>query len=197
MKQSEQEVLEREISAHLGTGDLEGAATTAVRGYGPQILGYLVAVMRDDEAAYEVFSQFSEDLWKGLASFRGDASFRTWAYRIAWNAAKRYRRDAYRRRGRPFLTGELSKIADEIRSSTALYRKTSVKDRVSILRESLAPQDQTLLILRVDRGLSWREVAEVMSEPEDPVDEAALRKRFERLKGKLRKLAEEQGLLQK
>jgi RNA polymerase sigma-70 factor (ECF subfamily) len=197
MQAEELQALEEEIGACLDRGDLGAAATAAVRGYGPQILGYLVAVLRDDGAGFDVFSQFSEDLWRGIGGFRRDSSFRTWAYKLAWHAAKRYRRDAFRRRVRPLGTGEISKIAEEVRSSTVHYLRTAVKDGVSRLRESLDPQEQTLLILRVDRNLSWTEVAEILSEPGEALNEAILRKRFERVKAKLRKLAEREGLLPK
>jgi RNA polymerase sigma-70 factor (ECF subfamily) len=189
--------LEERIGALLDRSDLQGAATEAVKGYGPQILGYLVAVLRDESAAYDVFSQFSEDLWRGIGTFRRQCSVRTWAYKLAWHATQRHRRDAFRRHARGFLSGEMSKIAEEVRASTAIYLRTAVKDRVARLRERLEPQEQTLLILRVDKGLSWTEVAEVMSEEGEAMDGAALRKRFERLKVKLRNLAEEEGLLEK
>lgn len=195
MEPADTAAIEAQIGAHLDRNDLREAATVAVKGYGPQILGYLIAVMRNEEAAYEVFSQFSEDLWRGLASFRRESSLRTWAYKLAWHAAKRYNRDAFRKRARRLETTELSQIAAEVRSSTVNYLRTQVKDRVAALRESLDPAEQTLLILRVDRNLSWTEVAEIMSEPGEPVDEAKLRKRFERLKGKLRKMAEQRGLM--
>jgi RNA polymerase sigma-70 factor (ECF subfamily) len=46
----------------------------------------------------------------------------------------------------------------------------------------------------VERELSWKEVAQIMSEGGEKMPESALRKRFERLRAKLRKLAKEQGL---
>ena len=51
-------------------------------------------------------------------------------------------------------------------------------------------------MLRLDRDLSWREVATVMSAEGEPVDEAALRKRFERVKARLAQRAREEGLLE-
>jgi RNA polymerase sigma-70 factor (ECF subfamily) len=64
------------------------------------------------------------------------------------------------------------------------------------LRESLDPEEQTLLILRVDKGMAWEDVAEVLRADGEPVAPAALRKRFERLKEKLGRLAREQGLIE-
>jgi RNA polymerase sigma-70 factor, ECF subfamily len=63
------------------------------------------------------------------------------------------------------------------------------------LRDALDPEDQALLFLRIDQGLSWSEVAAIFSEDGDAVEPATLRKRFERAKERLRKLAEAEGLL--
>src|SRR3954464_4588690 len=92
--------LEAAIGRSLESGQLSQAATGVIRGYGPEILGYLAAVLRDDDAAAEAFSRFAEDLWKGLPGFRRKSSIRTWAYRVAWNAAQDTIADAFRKRAR-------------------------------------------------------------------------------------------------
>src|SRR5262245_16268421 len=91
--------IEAELGRLLDRGDLERATTGAIRSYGPQILGYLCGLLRDEGLAQEVFSRFCEDLWNGIGAFRRDAPLRTWAYRVAWNAAGRVFRDPYYRRG--------------------------------------------------------------------------------------------------
>ena len=188
--------LEPRILALLDAGDLSGSATEALRGYGPQILGYLTAVMRNEDDAHDVFSQFAEDLWRGLPGFRRESSIRTWAFRLAWHAASRYARDPYRKRHRPILTTEASKIAEQVRSTMSTYAPGGRADRLLKLRESLEPEEQTLLILRVDKAMAWEEVAEVLRTDGEPATTAALRKRFERLKEKLGRLAREQGLIE-
>lgn len=195
MSKSDQEALEASLLDLLEGGRLSEAATAAIRGYGPQILGYLGSVLRDDGLADEAFSRFAEDLWKGIAGFRRESSFRTWAYRVAWSAARDLQTEAFRKRGRRLETAEVSKVVQEVRSSSAAFLKESARDKLEQLRRSLSAEDQTLLILRINRELSWKEVAQVLATAEVPVDEAALRKRFERVKTRLRKLAEEQGVL--
>ncbi len=187
--------LEATIQTQLAAGDLAGAATTALNGLGPQILGYLGAQLRDDDAAYEVFGHFCEQLWKSIGTFRGDSSFKTWAYKLVMHSVARYRRDGFRRLGRQLGSAEASALAEQVRSRTPAFQRSEVKDKIAKLRESLEPDDQTLLFLRIDQGLSWDDVASVMSEQGEPVGPAALRKRFERAKTRLRKLAEEEGLL--
>ena len=72
-------------------GDLVGATTLVVQGHGPQILGYLTAMARHEADAHDAFSQFCEDLWRGLPGFMGRSSLRTWCYVLARNALHRQR----------------------------------------------------------------------------------------------------------
>jgi hypothetical protein len=73
------------------------------------------------------------------------------------------------------------------------YDRSEVKDRVAHLRAALDPQDQALLFLRVDQKLPWNDVAAVLAAEGEPVEVAALRKRFERAKARLRELAVRDG----
>ena len=187
--------LERRVQSLLAQERHREAASLAIKELGPQVLGYLAAILRSEADAYEVFSQFAEDLWRGLPTFRGEASLRGWAYRVAWHASARFVRDPYRQRGRRLETSEASRLAEEIRSGMAAEQHWRA-DRLMQLRETLDAEEKTLLILRVDRGLSWRDVAQVLAaEGEEPPAEATLRKRFERLKEKLGRAAREQGLI--
>src|SRR5512142_126754 len=180
----------------LRAGHHRAAAEAIVRDHGPGVMGYLLSVLRNEADASEVFSQFSLDLWRGLPGFRGDCPVRIWAYRLAWHAAARHLRDPYRQRGRRLETNEISRIADEVRSSVLLGRREAQQRSIERLRDRLFPEERALLVLRLDRDLSWREVACVLAAEGEAVDEAALRKRFERIKAKLAQRAKEEGLLE-
>ncbi len=192
----ERDGVESAIRADLAGGELAPAATLALRSYGPAILTYLFGVLRDASLAEEVFGDFSEQLWRGIGTFRGEGTFRAWSYGIAWHTALRALRDPYRRRGRPLETKEVIAVVDEIRTATPFHLRTEGKDAIEALRQSLEPDERALLILRLERKLSWAEVARALCEENaSPPSEAALRKRFERIKTKLRELAERKGLL--
>jgi RNA polymerase sigma-70 factor (ECF subfamily) len=188
--------LERRLRDEHAHGRMASAATIAIREYGAEVLGFLVAVLRSNEDAAEVFAQFCEDLWSGLPRFRWDSSLRTWAYTLARHAACAFRRDPHRRR-RVGLSEhpEVAELEAHVRTATVTWLCSDVKHRVQRLRESLEPEDQTLLILRVDRQMSWNDVAMVMRGENERSDEdvsrraAVLRKRFERVKERLRALA--------
>ena len=66
------------------------------------------------------FSQFAENLWRGLGGYQGRASFRSWALRIAHHAALNLRDQAWQKRGRRLETGEASRIAAEVRTASAV-----------------------------------------------------------------------------
>jgi RNA polymerase sigma-70 factor (ECF subfamily) len=195
----EREAFERTLCVMRARGDLRGAATAIVERYGAEIVGFLVAVLRDKQSAGDVFSQFTEDLWAGIGRFRGESSHRTWAYTLARNAAHRYRRDPLRRRGVALSEcPELAAMEERVRTATVTYMRSEVKNTIRRLRDALDADDQMLLILRVDRGMAWNEVASVMlGAGPDGADgapgaaevarmSATLRKRFERVKDWLR-----------
>lgn len=204
MSGEEREELEREIRRRLDQRDWTAAVTLAIQGYGAEIFGFLLAFHRDEEDAAEVFSLFSERLWRDLPTFHGDCSFRTWAYVLARHAALNYRRDARRReqRRRSLPEGSaVSALIQQVRSDTASYLRSERKERFRALRESLPLEDQALLILRVDRELAWNDLALVLNEREGPLGEAELkreaarlRKRFQALKARLLELGRLAGV---
>ncbi len=173
--------------------DLTAAATAAIEGYGPGVFGYLCTLLDGDDA-HDAFSMWAEDLWRGLPGFRRECSLRAWAFRLAWHAACRLRRDPYRARGQRLPSSAASRLAASIAASN--IATGSRLEGLRRIRAKLPPEDQTLLVLRVDRELEWEEVAAVLSEEGGPVTAAALRKRFERLKERLAQLAREEGLLE-
>jgi RNA polymerase sigma-70 factor, ECF subfamily len=207
MQLEQREELEREIRAFWDRGELQGAAAAAVRGYGPEIYGFLVAFHRQKDDASEVFAAFTERLWRGLPGFAWQCSFRTWAYAIARNTSLTYRRQARRRAEMygPMPEGsQLSALEQPPRSETASYLKTQRQTRMAALRESLPREDQELLVLRVDRKLAWKDLARVLLHPEDgssPGDEllereaARLRKRFQIVKEQLYEMGRREGLI--
>jgi RNA polymerase sigma-70 factor (ECF subfamily) len=186
------ESVEEQVHRLIEAGDLSAAATEAIRSLGPSVLRYLRSLLRDEEDAADAFSQFAENLWKGLASFRGQSSLRTWAFRIAWNSALNLRNEAWKRKGRRFATGEASALAEEIRTKTAV-RVARQEEKLEKLRAVLSVDDQSLLALRLDQGFSWEEIAQILSASGKPVQAAALMKRFERLKARLAEMVK-QGL---
>ena len=115
------------VDAHR-RGDHQTAATAAPECYGREIYAFLVATMRDEAAASEAFSDFSEDMWKGLPKFSWKSSLRTWLYVIARNASTAYFRSPHNRRRRNVALSQVTEIAERIRTQTDAFLKTEAKD---------------------------------------------------------------------
>lgn len=188
----------------LQAGDADTAATVVLETWGPELLGFLTRALGDEVQAGEVFSLLAEDVWRGLPGFQFRSSLRTWLYTVARRATARYLRSGKQGPlgGVPLSRApQVQALAEEIRTRTAPYLRTEVKDRFAAVRARLDPDERMLLTLRHDKGLRWREIAEVMMDEDGADDDAldrktdALKKRYKRLLPKLKTLAEEEGLL--
>ncbi|MBI4956330.1 MAG: RNA polymerase sigma factor [Myxococcales bacterium] len=188
--------VEAEIRAARERGDLHAAATLALEAYGPELLGFLVSLLGDPDAADEAFAQLGEDLWRGLPGFEARSSARTWLYTLARHAAYRLVRGARVRNKYAAPASQISAVAEAVRTRTLPFLRTEARDGIARLRAALDPDDRALLVLRLDRNMSWTEVAAVLAPDEEPVRAAArLRKRFQLVKDRLRERARELGLV--
>jgi RNA polymerase sigma-70 factor (ECF subfamily) len=187
---------ERAIQALCRSGAHADATTAALRRYGVELLGFLRAIAGDHDLAAEAFAELGEDVWKGLPRFRWEASLRSWLYALARNALAQLRRDPRRRIERNLPLSIAPEMAALVRTVTRDIQRTEVKDEFRVLRDQLDPDEHELLLLRLDRGLSWKEIAQIVGGDGDlDARAAALRKRFERAKQRLKKLAIEHGLI--
>jgi RNA polymerase sigma-70 factor, ECF subfamily len=196
---------EQQVRELCARGDHAAAATAVVRDYGPEILGFLMALHHDAIEANDAFAEVAEAVWRGLPAFAWQSSVRTWAYAIARNVSRALRRNAGRR-GRRVMNatdGFFQDLVHKVRTETTPFLRTEKKTRLQALRDALPEEDRMLLVLRVDRGLPWNDVARIVAPGEDaaPADEetitqeaARLRKRFQLVKARLRDLAKREGL---
>ena len=199
--------VESTVAAAIDSGDYTTAATVAIREYGPELVSFFHAVLRDETEAEECFGDLCEALWRGLPGFRRDCSLRTWCYILSRHILARHFRTSHKRRARQMALSQvpegLHRLAVRVRTSTLGYLRTEAKDRFARLREKLTPEQQMLLILRVDRNLSWDQIAHILTDGDIPDEQrlkrkaAALRKQFQRTKETLSRLARREGFLAK
>lgn len=186
-------------------GDVDAASTEAIRLYGAEVCGFLLSLHGGDEdIVSDVFSTFSENLWKGLGRFAWECSLRTWVYAVARNASRAQGR-ADRRRARRHVPlsacPAVEEMAERVRTETLSYLRTDRRHEIRALREALSEDDQALLTLRVDRDLAWLDLARIFlgdgaSAPGALERESArLRKRFQLIKRQLLELGRQRGLL--
>jgi RNA polymerase sigma-70 factor (ECF subfamily) len=199
-------VAEREASirAACTARDHATAVRLTLQLYGQELLQYLIARLRGYDDGWDAFGLFTDDLWRGIPGFSWRCSMRCWAYTLARNASNRHARARSLRQHR--RVADLSApaalaVAQAVRTDTKPYLRSALKSRVRALRDRLSPAEQELLTLRVDRQLSFSELARVLHEGAEPSaatlarEEVRLRKRYERVTRHLRALAESEGLL--
>lgn len=187
--------MEREVRRLAEVGDRAGAATRAIEGYGPEVLGYLCATLGDRALADDAFADVAEALWRALPGFAWRSSVRTLVYALARNVrVDLVRRERVRRR-RAAPLSEAAEVAERVRTRTATMARTEAREGVARLREELAPDDRELLVLRVDRAMAWAEIAAILAPDDDPARAAArLRKRFQLVKDEIRARARALGI---
>lgn len=196
MAPSRPTALEAELRALCDAGDFTAAALLAIERYGAEVLEYLLTVAHSHSVASEVFAVVCDRLLNEIGKFRWNTSFRTWAYAIAFDAvcdSPHSRPTALQPR-----SPELAEAAERVRRSTLALWKIARKDSNRDLRAQLGTDEQSLLTLRLDRQMPWREIAHIMLGADDDasVDRfaATLRKRFERTRERLQALASQNTL---
>ena len=107
--------------------------------------------------------------YNSLSSFRGDSKFSVWLYRIATNVCLDFLRSRSRK---PTVSlsvedddGEEVEldIADESQSPERLLERGLTRDAVRRGLNALSPEYRQILLLREIQGLSYEEIADVLS----------------------------------
>ena len=115
----------------------------------------------DVSAARDVSQQIFLKLMTAIEQFRGDSAFTTWLYRLVVNACI----DEQRKRRRFLQFGEsfpMSKIEDR-RPQEKHYAKREVADAVQAAITELKPKLRMAILLKYMEGLSYEEIANVLS----------------------------------
>jgi RNA polymerase sigma-70 factor, ECF subfamily len=183
---------ELRIQSLVAGGDVGSAVTGVLRLYGPEVFGFVSALIEVPAFAREVYAKVGERLSLGLRTFTWRCDLRTWMYAMARGELLAFR-EKY---GSPV---NVHSPAQKPPSSSP-FRQTALRGTISAVRRRLSPEDRELLILRVDRRLSWRSLAfsslgEMASEAELTAEEGRLREALKRLKWKLAQMAREHGIL--
>jgi RNA polymerase sigma-70 factor (ECF subfamily) len=194
--------LDDRVRAFAGAGDVRRAVDVALRALGPDVLGFLSGVLRNDADADEVFAEVSVRFWQSLETFQWRCSLRTWLHVIAGREATRLRlRDRRHVQGRVPIS-QLAEVIAAVITETRSRERSARQRAVERLRAELPEEDRILLVLRIDRGLPYDEIAlAFVEDPERCSDEerereaARLRQRYHLIKKRLTKRARDEGLL--
>ena len=147
---------DRELAERFQSGD-RAAFEQIVRRHQRGVWHLVRRYVKRDADASDVTQLVFVRAFRGLASFRGAASVRSWLYRIGINCALSWLRDHRRE--------EPTELADDvlIDANPAPARLLEGEEGARLRRaiEQLPPKQKLVLELRVFDDLSFREVAEL------------------------------------
>ncbi len=153
---------------------------TAYRGlvekYQSRVYAMVYGMLRNREDARDITQEAFVKAYRNLDSFRLEASFYTWLYRIAMNLAIDFTRKRKRRESSGFDEGIASRDDDggiaevhhEDSPGRALERK-QLFDQIMTAMEKLPEDQRQVILLRELEGLAYKEIADVMGIPEGTV----------------------------
>ncbi len=132
---------------------------------------YLLALrmLHDSEEASEATQEVFLAAWQGLRTFRGDARFATWLYRVAYNyclkQAEHQRRAAATQAELVAASVYEYSPAHTISASHALDAEHLMRETVRSEINQLPAKYRAVLVLRHLQELSYEEMASVMRVP--------------------------------
>jgi len=164
------EQLDEELVARVQRGDKKAFDMLVIK-YQHKIIQLVNRYIKDPSEAQDVAQEAFIKAYRALDSFRGDAAFYTWLYRIAINTAKNYLQ-ARSRRNTNFEVD--IQDAEKVENAPQLQDLESpdnhlaneqiietIKHAISLLPDEM----RTAIMLREFEGLSYEEIAEAMDCP--------------------------------
>ena len=156
--------------AHFVSASKKGdhdAFAQLVQHHQRRVFNLVFRMLQQYEEANEVTQETFLAAWLGLPSFRGDARFSTWLYRIAYNCALKQLEQRKRDRA---IQVELQ-TEEMVASSTQEQRvdaEIESRARQALVHEQLAnlpAKYRIVLVLRHLQDMTYEEMAEILTMP--------------------------------
>lgn len=121
-------------------------------------------ILRDEDLAADASQDCFIKVFRALDRFRGDAAFRTWLLAIAGNEARGLLRKVGRRKERGLEdVGAIAAPGNDPATEVALRSEAA---RVREAVDELPHKQRLSVTLRIDDGLSFREIGEIIGSSE-------------------------------
>ena len=174
------EAVSSELIDRCKAGD-EAAWRRLVEATQRDVYTLCLRILRDPDDAAEATQDAYLKVWKGLGSFRGDALFTTWLYRVAANTALTKQRSRKRRRERESGGDE---VLMQVAAAGSVETEAGARMDVRVLErcvDSLPDHYRSVVLLRDVYGLSIDEIASQLK-----ISETAAKVRLHRARKKLK-----------
>ena len=129
--------------------------------YSHQVYSLILKVVRNREDAEELAQDVFVKVFRNLSSFKGDSSFSTWMYRIAYNTAI----SATRKKKNEFLAIEESIInnvsEEEVADALGRNDTTGQMEMLDAALAKLPPDERAIILLFYMKEKTIEEVADI------------------------------------
>ena len=133
---------------------------------------------KDSEHRKDLFQEILIQLWKSFGSFKGEAKFSTWMYRVSLNVALQHMRKESRAPNQVSLSDELRNLAD---FSTDDHYEDDLKLLYRAIGQLNDIEKAVIILYLEDKGND--EIAEIIG-----ISQNYVRVRMNRSKEKLKKI---------
>src|SRR5690242_9601397 len=162
--QSEQDDTQLVIASQQGDQD---TFASLVQRHQRLVFNLALGMLQDYEEASEITQEAFLAAWLGLPSFRGEARFSTWLYRIAYHCALK---QLERRKRERFLQAaiEAEQILEDVNKQKQAEDILELRTRKAIVREQLEKlptKYRSVLILRHIQEMTYEEIADILTIP--------------------------------
>ncbi len=148
---------------HASRAGNQDAFAKLVQRHQRRVFNLVFRMLQQYEEANEVTQETFFAAWQGLPTFRGDARFSTWLYRIAYNCALKQLEQ--RKRDNAI---QLAVQAETVDNDERVGAEIEAHDRQVAIREHLSTlpaKYRIVLILRHLQEMTYEEMAEILTMP--------------------------------
>ncbi|HXE89799.1 MAG TPA: sigma-70 family RNA polymerase sigma factor [Terriglobales bacterium] len=158
-----------EVMLRVAAGD-DAAFDHLVEKFRRPIVGFMYRMVHNQAVAEELAQEAFLRVYRSRKSYRAEARFTTWLYRIATNLAVNYARDTRNERAQattsldePPAEGERPlDVADGAPTAEQLLLAKERREAIRRRVEALPERQRLAVLLHKYQGMDYREIGEVM-----------------------------------
>ncbi len=158
------DISDAECVRRLQRGETEAFAVLVER-HQKNIFNLLYRMLGDYDDAAEVSQEAFLSAYRSIKSFRGDASFSTWLYRIAVNHANTRRKTVALLHQRAARMESLEPARDGASDPADALERKEMRERVQAALNGLDAEDATIILLRDLQDVPYEAVADILDVP--------------------------------
>ncbi len=180
------------VMLRVAAGDEAGFNSLVMKYHRPMI-HFLYRMVHNQAVAEELTQEVFLRVYRARASYRAEARFTTWLYRIATNLAVNYARDTRHERAAQTVyldapdaeTGTTPDVADD---ELSVEERLLRDERMAAIRAhvmELPERQRTAVLMHKYQGMDYRQIGEVLNLSESAT-KSLLFRAYQTLRGKLK-----------